>query len=398
VNGGGSTNPKQIMVIAGEVSGDLHAAGLVTAFKALDPDAHFFGVGGTKMAEAGCENLYSVDEVAFLGFTEVIRHIPFIRNMMQRLLRECIKRKPHAVILVDYPGFNLRLAERLKRSSETRPIPILYYISPQVWAWHKSRISKISRLVDKMAVIFDFEVPLYREAGLAVEFVGHPLLEVTRTTQTRPEFREALKIPAEGRLLALLPGSRIQEVRRLLPLFLDTYNKLVQRIPDLRAAVGCSPALDISFYQAILKRRGSDTNRIRLLQNQTSNLQAHSDAALVASGTATLETAILGTPMVMAYKVAPLTYTIGRLMVKIPNIALVNVVAGEKVVPEFIQGGATPEHISDALYILLTSSLHRDKMKSNLERVRRKLGQPGASGRVAEILTTLIQEGSDVAA
>lgn len=388
----------QIMVIAGEVSGDLHAAGLVEAYKSLSPDVHFFGVGGDKMEAAGCENLYHVDEVAFLGFSEVIRHLPFIRKMMNHLVSECRKRKPKALVLVDYPGFNLRFASHLREIDELRNLHILYYISPQVWAWHPSRVPKIAKLVDRMAVIFDFEVPIYRNAGLPTEFVGHPLLEVTRTLLTKDEFRQSLQINPDDPLLALLPGSRKQEVKRLFALFLKTYERLLRRIPNLKAAVGCSPSLDRSYYQKISTQEGLNSGSIAFLYEQTSDLQAHSDAVLVASGTATLETAILGTPMVMAYKVSPLTYMLGRFLVKIPNIALVNVVAGEKIIPEFVQGEAKPESISEVLYTLLLSSLHREKMKSNLDRVRQKLGERGASRKAAAMLHSMIQESADHAA
>lgn len=391
-------NSEQIMIIAGEVSGDLHTAGLVEAFKRLAPNVHFFGVGGDRMADAGCENLYHVDDVAFLGFTEVIRHLPFIRRIMNNLLSECRERKPKALVLVDYPGFNVRFASRLRQIDELQNIHILYYISPQVWAWRASRIPKIARLIDRMAVIFDFEVPIYRNAGLQTEFVGHPLLEVTRPLQTKEAFRQSLGIHPDNPLLALLPGSRKQEVKRLFPLFLKTYTRLMHRIPNLKAAVACSPSLDVAFYQKLSDQEGLTGGSVSFLFNQTSDLQAHSDAVLVASGTATLETAILATPMVMAYKVAPLTYMVGRFLVKIPHIALVNVVAGEKVIPEFVQNEATPENIANELFTILTDSSCRERMISELDRVRQKLGDPGASRRVADMLYSMIQETADHAA
>lgn len=378
------------MIIAGEVSGDLHSSGLLKEYRALHPEARFFGVGGENMSAAGCELIYSVEQVAFLGLAEVIKHLPFIRRMTRKLLSAALTRKPKAVVLVDYPGFNLHFAAKLRRHPALRDIPILYYISPQVWAWRASRVHKIARLVDRIAVIFDFEVPLYEAVGLKTDFVGHPLLEISRTATSREAFYQQHRWNTERPLLALLPGSRFQEVKRLLPVFIETYRILSQRIPDLQAGIGCSPTVDVAFYQRILARGDSVSDQVVLLQNQTHDLQAHSDASLVASGTATLETAILGTPMVMAYRVAPLTYGIGRRLVKIPHIALVNVVAGKKIVPEFIQTAAEPRRIAAELEDLLKNEARRRAMIADLNAVRSRLGEPGASRRVARILSQIV--------
>ncbi|TKJ42502.1 lipid-A-disaccharide synthase [candidate division LCP-89 bacterium B3_LCP] len=385
-----ATASDSIMIIAGEVSGDLHASGLIKAFGELEPNIRFFGVGGERMKDAGCENVYSVDDVAFVGFTEVIQHLPFIYRMRKTLLNECLAKKPRAVVLVDYPGFNLNFAQKLRKHPLLKDTPVLYYISPQVWAWHASRIKKIARLVDRLAVIFDFEVPLYREAGLKTDFVGHPLLEVTASSLTNEEFRHSLGAELGIPLLGLLPGSRLQEIRRLLPVFLETYLYLKKEIPDIKTAIACSPAVEESIYQDIMDHFGTAVDNIPLLYNQTADLQAHSDVVLVASGTATLETAILGTPLVMAYRVSPITYLIGKKLVKIPHIALVNVVAGKKIIPEFIQGQATPDNISEELGNILNDSNRCDSMKADLEQVKEKLGSAGASDNVAKILQSMI--------
>ncbi len=377
------------MIIAGEVSGDLHASRMIAEFTRVRPGARFLGVGGEKMKAEGCELLYNVEEVAFLGFVEVIAHLPFIKRMMKRLLDECQQRRPDAVVLVDYPGFNLRFADRLRRLPGFEKIPILYYISPQVWAWHASRVPKIAKLVDRIAVIFDFEKPIYDAVGLKADFVGHPLLETIRTETKRKDFCESISISPDDPLLALLPGSRLQEVKRLFPLFLRSFAILKNEIQNLRAAVGCSPALDIAIYKDILHEEGL-LEEVQVIQGNTSDLQSHADAALVASGTATLETAIMQTPMIMAYKVAPLTYWIGRFLIKIPNIALVNVVAGERIVPELIQGDATPNKIASELAILFQNPERRKTMVDDLSRVREKLGEPGASKRVADILYSMV--------
>lgn len=381
----------EVMIIAGEVSGDQHAAGLVREFTSLMPGFHFFGVGGDCLAEEGCENLFHVQEVAFLGFTEVIRHLPFIRKIIKRLLREYQRRNPAALVLVDYPGFNLRFAERVRSLPDLRHIPMLYYISPQVWAWHASRVNKIAQLVDRIAVIFDFEAPIYERAGLKADFVGHPILESNAQIEDRETFRRRLNISQDTPMLALLPGSREQEIRRLFPIFLRTYRLLKQKKSSLKAIVACSPAVDESLYRKLMKREGLSEEEITLLYAQITNIQSHSDVALVASGTATLETAIRLTPMVMAYKVSPVTYWIGKSLIKIPNIALVNVVAGKKVIPEFIQQEANPKTIAEEIILLLDDPIRRQKMIEELAEVKKKLGEPGASKKTAKILSEMIQ-------
>jgi lipid-A-disaccharide synthase len=341
------------------------------------------------MAAEGLEVLFHVRDIGFLGFVEVVRHLPFIRRMMRTLLEECRRRRPRAIVLVDYPGFNLRFAKALRRIPELSATPVLYYISPQVWAWHASRVPEIARLVDRMAVIFDFEVPIYQKAGLQVDFVGHPLLEVVRPVGSADELRRELNLPVNSPLLALMPGSRLQEVRGLFPLFLQTYKLLHGEFPNLTALVGCSPTVGQTIYDDILLS-AEMAGGIRLLNDMTYDILAHSNVALVASGTVTLETAILGTPLVMAYRVSPLTYTIGRKLVKIPNLALVNVVAGKRVVPEFVQGEAQPHLLAAELSSLLRDATRRDAMRKELYQVREKLGNPGASRNTAAILNSMI--------
>jgi lipid-A-disaccharide synthase len=365
---------------------------LLREFKQRHSSAQSFGAGGDRMDEQGCEILYHIRDISFLGLVEVIRHLPFIRRMMDSLINACRQRQPQAIVLVDYPGFNLHFARRLRKAPDTKHIPILYYISPQVWAWHASRVQAIARLVDRMAVIFDFEAEIYRAAGLRADFVGHPLLEVAQPAQTKESFRREIGVPDEAPLIALLPGSRKQEVRRLFPLFARTFVELRARIPTLQCLVGCSPMLTETFYEHTLAEAGLTTSGLRLLFGKTYDLLASSQVALAASGTVTLEAAIIGTPLVMAYRVAPLTYWIGRRLVKIPDIALVNVVAGRRVVPEFIQRAATERRLADELYGLLTDAERRQKMVADLAQVRDKLGTPGASFRVAVLLDEMIEE------
>ncbi|MCX6639161.1 MAG: lipid-A-disaccharide synthase [bacterium] len=389
------TKFQQIMIIAGEVSGDLHASGLIREFNLLRGDCHFFGVGGDLMADAGCENLYSVREVAFLGFVEVIRHLPFIRKMMNTLVAACLKRRPQVLVLVDYPGFNLRFAARLRKYPELKNLPILYYVSPQVWAWHSSRIPQIARLVNRMAVIFDFEAPLYESVGLRTDFVGHPLLDNLVIRKEKEAFRQEFSIKRHELLIALLPGSRKQEVSNLLPIFLQAYELLKLRFPNLHAMVGGASALSPEFYTDIMDRVGYRDDRVRILSGQTYDLVNAADLALVASGTATLETAIIGTPLIMAYKMSPLSFQLAKHLVKIPNVALVNIVAGKQIVPECLQRDAVPDKLADEAATLLTDPVRRKEMIAELAIVKQKLGAPGASKRVAAILQEMIGGGTD---
>lgn len=383
---------KQILIVAGEASGDLHASGLIREFKGSASGFHFFGCGGDRMAGEGCEILFHIRDLAFLGLVEVLRHLPFLRRMMRRLLQECVVRKPAAVVLVDYPGFNLRFAKAIRSNTELREIPILYYISPQVWAWRADRVPVIARLVDRMAVIFDFETTIYRTAGLRTDFVGHPLLEVAKAGASSEQLRSSFEIPRDAPLLVLLPGSREQEVKRLLPLFLDTFRLLLRDFPGLCALVGCAETVPYELYRKIAEMRNLGSERVTFIQNRTYDGIAAGDVVLAASGTVTLETAILGTPLVMAYKVSPITYWFGKHLVKIPDIALVNVVAGKRIVPEFIQKEADPERIREAVAVLLRDPARRERMKSEFAAVRAKLGEPGSSVRTARILFEMIRE------
>ncbi len=363
---------------------------MLREFQKLRPELRFFGCGGDRLAQQGCDIRFHIKDIAFLGFVEVLKHLPFIRRMMRSLLHECLERRPQAVVLVDYPGFNLRFARKMRKTPQLAQIPLLYYISPQVWAWHASRIPQIARLVDRMAVIFDFELPLYQAAGLHTDFVGHPLLEVVQTAISAADFRAKLNLSPDDSLLALLPGSRRQEVGRLFPLFLNTFRRLRKNFPKLRAVVACAPDLDQSLYRSIMAAHKFEESDILLLRGLTYDILAHSDVALVASGTATLETAILGTPLVMAYRVSPLTYLLGRFLVKIPNLALVNVVAGKRIIPEFVQNRANPASLAAELTSLLKDSVRRQEMAAELAQVKAKLGAPGASRKVAAILNEMI--------
>jgi lipid-A-disaccharide synthase len=371
------------LIVAGEASGDLHGAGLVHELKRLAPEAEIFGIGGDGMAAAGMELLFHIRDMAVIGFTEVLRHLRFFRRVMRTLEDEVARRRPAVAVLIDYPGFNLRFAARLRARYETPP-KILYYIAPQVWAWGAKRIPKMAQFVDKMAVVFPFEVALFQSAGIPTEFVGHPLLEGLRPKLNTGEFFARYQIDASRPLLGLLPGSRKQELERLLPDMAATARLLRQTIPDLQIVVAMAPTLPETLYRAWIK-----DDDIRLVANATYEVMRDSNACLVCSGTATLETACFGTPLVVVYRVSRLSYEIGKRIVKLPHIGLVNVVAGKKIVPEFIQNDFVPERVAPALEKFMQDDDYRAETQSALAEVRTKLGTPGASRRTAELILQL---------
>lgn len=369
-----------LLIVAGEASGDLHGGRLVHALKTLAPECKIFGIGGEHMAREGMELLFHIRDMAVVGFTEVIRHLPFLRKVMRTLEEEIAARKPRVAILIDYPGFNLRLAERLR----ARGIKTLFYIAPQVWAWGAGRIPKMARLLDEMAVVFPFEVELFEKAGLPTTFVGHPLLEGLQPQLARADFFQRCAFEAGRPLLGLLPGSRAHEIERLLPVMIATAQLLKTRLPQLQIGVAQAPSLPRSLYERYL----SDP-AIQLIDNATYELMRESTACLVCSGTATLETACFGTPLAIVYRISRLSYEIGKRLVKLPHIGLVNVVAGRKIAPEFVQNAFTPEAAAAALQPLLTDPSARERMSAELLQVRERLGTPGASERTAQMALRL---------
>lgn len=372
--------PPTILIIAGEASGDLHGARLVQALKAASPDSHIFGIGGDGMAAAGMELLFHIRDMAVVGFSEVIRHLPFLRKVMATLIAETERRQPGVAILIDYPGFNLRLAKRLRE----RGIKILYYIAPQVWAWGAKRIPQMAKLVDEMAVVFPFEAPLFSNAGLRTHFVGHPLLEGLSPKLTQQDFFSVNGFVKHKPLLGLLPGSRQHEITRLLPDMIATAQLLRARHPDLQIGVGQAPTLPESLYRQFIAH-----HEIKLIPNGTYELMRDSTACIVCSGTATLETACFGTPLAIVYRVSRLSYEIGRRVVKLPYIGLVNVVAGRKIAPEFVQNDFRPQAVAEALSPYLQHSQKREQFCRELAQMRNHLGTPGASQRTAAIALRL---------
>jgi lipid-A-disaccharide synthase len=368
------------MMIAGEASGDLHGAGVVRELKRRFSDVDIYGIGGDKMKTAGMQLIFHVRELAFMGFVEVLKQLPMLRAVQKTLEILLRGRKPDVVVLIDYPGFNIRFA----RVAQSYGVKIVYYISPQVWAWHKSRVKKMKGLIDKMLVVFPFEVDMYNSEGIDVEFVGHPLLEVLTEPQDRKSFCMRYGLDAEKPIVGLMPGSRRQELERIFPAMLGA-SRILQKNFGAQPVVALAPTIDLDYVQSFLH----DDFPISLVRFATYDVMGNSDVALVTSGTATLETACFKTPMVVVYKTSFLTYIIGRLLVKVSNIGLVNIVAGKRIVPELIQSRATPDRMAREAAKILHDGQLRQKMVQELGIIRERLGTVGASKRVADAICAL---------
>lgn len=374
--------PPRILIVAGEASGDLHGSAVVRSLKAIAPAVEVAGIGGDRMKAEGMELLHHIRDLSFMGFLEVVRNLGTIRRLEKKLALALQVRRPDVVVLIDYPGFNLRFA----RAAKSRGIPVLYYISPQVWAWHKGRVKTMRGLVDRMEVVFPFEVEIYRKAGIDVEFVGHPLVERISVRCTREDFFRRHGLAPERRLLALLPGSRRQEIERIFPVMLSA-SAALQRGRDLQTAIGVAPNLG----REILAPQMPTGTKATLVENGTYELMAYADAAIVTSGTATLEAGWFGTPMAVVYRTSALTFLIGRLLVDVPYIGLVNIVAGRKIVPEFVQGAMTPQALEREVGRMLDDEEYASSIRRDLSVIRKKLGGPGASERVARDILRLAE-------
>lgn len=373
-----------VMIVAGEASGDLHGAHLVAAMKEMQPQLTFCGVGGKELAVQGMESLYDAAKLAVVGISEVFDNLGDIRAAMRILEDRMRKRRPQLLVLIDFPDFNLMLAAKAKRLQ----IPVFYYISPQVWAWRSGRVRKIARLVDRMAVILPFEKEFYRQRGVDVDFVGHPLLDSVKPTLTRSAFLAKHDISPTAKVVGLLPGSRKREVAGMLPVFLEAAHLIKKEIQDVVFVIPLASTLSIDD----LKRHGlHDTELdVRIIADGRYDLMAACDAVMAVSGTVTLELAILGVPMLVAYRISPLTYILGRLLVKVKYASLANLVAGREIVPELIQHQLTPEKIVQILLPFLLDHEKNTAMRLALAEVCRKLGEPGASKRAAALALELM--------
>ncbi len=377
----------QILIVAGEASGDAHAADLVAALKARRPELTFFGMGGSRLAAQGVELLFGAHEVSVMGITEVLPKIPRILQVMGGLARAATERRPACAILVDIPDFNLRLAARLKKLG----IPVAYYVSPMIWAWRRGRVKKIARLVDRMLCILPFEEDFYREAGVPARYVGSPVVEQVPSPNTAIAFRQRLGLPENAPTLALLPGSRLSEIRRILPAMVGAAKRLVTERPGLQVVVPVAPSIP---PEEILSRFTGSGLQPVLVEGRAPEVVGASDAAIVVSGTATLEAGLMQRPFVVVYRVSLLTYWVGRMLVKVAHVALVNLLAGRRVVPELLQGEMTPERIAGEIRRLWDPGAPREELLQGLAEMRGKLGETGAAARAAESVLELIPPAS----
>lgn len=369
---------REVLVIAGEASGDLHAAGFARALTRLRPDLHVAGMGGRNMRAAGVEVLEDAETMAVMGFVEVLRKVPHHWAMLRQLERRMAAGGVGLLVTIDYPGFNMKVAAAARRHG----VPVLYYITPQVWAWGANRLPKLARLISKAAVILPFEEALLRQHGIDATFVGHPLLDRAADLPSQREARHALGIAGDARVLALFPGSRVQEIHRHLDDFVATARLVEARHPGLEVVVSVAPTVQL------------DTARCpyRQVHDASFTVLRAADAALCKSGTTTLEAAVAGCPLVVAYRTSAWTYAIARRAVKIPYIGLVNVVAGREIAREFVQDALVPADVADALEDLLRlGGATRTVQLEALGTVRDALGTPGAAARVAAMAAALVR-------
>ncbi|HOK89023.1 MAG TPA: lipid-A-disaccharide synthase [Candidatus Hydrogenedentes bacterium] len=366
---------KRLFFIAGEPSGDMHAARLIAAIRDLRPGWRVSGYGGERMRDAGMELRFDLASMAVMGIVEVARHLGTIRHLFNDLRDTLDRERPDALVLVDYPGFNLRAAAMAR----DRNIPVIYYISPQVWAWKKKRIHTIARVVDRMLVILPFERELYQKVGVPCDYVGHPLLD-------DPFLADPPSLEGRPPVLAVLPGSREQEIRRIGPAMMETARRYLERHPETRLV---SAAVDDARARQI--RDMAPDLPLEVMVNGMREVLAQARGALVASGTATLQTALAGVPMLVVYRMHPVTFLLAACVVRVPHISLVNLLAGREIVPEILQGRARPDVLLPALESIMATGDRRDRMARDLRELRERLGGPGASERAAEILIRAVE-------
>ncbi len=367
-----------LLVIAGEDSGDLHGAELLRELKVRRPDLRIIGVGGPRMSPYLDRKLADVKDLAVVGFIEVIKHLPHLNRLFEQILAAAREEGISGALLIDYPGFNLRLAKALRK--QLPAVKLHQYVCPQVWAWKKGRIPDLGRTLDTLYCLFDFEPDLFRGYPVDARFVGHPLVELVKPECDRATFLAEAGLDPARPLVALLPGSRTGEIQHLLPPMAELALRWRQERPEIQWVLPVAPTLDPAFVQAYL-----GDAPVVLVQGRTYAARAHAAAALVASGTATLETALLGTPFAILYRLNWLTYQVARRIVKVPHFGLANVVAGREVAPELLQGEVNPERLGQELSRLLEPEAAQ-RIRAELGDVRGHLGEPGAAGRVAEDL------------
>jgi len=371
-------NAKRIMIVAGEASGDLHGGNLVQAMHQIDPSLRFYGIGGKKLKAAGVELIADSADMAVVGLTEVVSKLGMILKVMAQLKASLKADRPDLIILIDYPDFNLSLAKAAKKYG----VRVFYYISPQVWAWRRGRIGKIKKIVDKMAVILPFEASLYNKAGVDATFVGHPLLDVVRAKYSREEALRRFGLREGITTVGILPGSRQSEVVRLLPEMLMAAEIIEKKLSSVQFVLPLADTLETHFVSNIIRQYPI---KVKVIPDEIYDVIGCADIAMVASGTATLETALMGTPMIIIYKVSAPSYYVGKMVINVDHIGLVNIMAGKTIVPELIQEAAIPEAIAAEVIDILTNRERMDDIKTELSKIRDMLGSPGAAVRAAHL-------------
>jgi lipid-A-disaccharide synthase len=377
---------RRVMIVTGEASGDMHGANLIEAAAKVDPDLRFFGVGGAHMAKAGCEILISGEKLAVMGLVEVLGHLPSVWRAYRRLKKILNgPQKPDALVLIDFAEFNLLLAAQAKKAG----VPVLYYVSPQVWAWRRGRVRRIASVVDRLAAIFPFEPELYEGLDIDVKYVGHPLLDEFGITLDRDSFLRQHGLDPAVPVVGLFPGSRKNELRYIFDTIMQTAVELHEKHPDIQFLLPVASSFRRQELEALVAPHDLP---ITLVTEDVYNVINACDAIISVSGTVTLQIALVGTPMTIVYKMAPLSYAVGRRLIRVPHIGLANIVAGREVVREFIQDDAMPKRIAGEIDTILSQSGYNRAMRDGLAVVRQRLGEGGCAARVARMVSEMIRE------
>jgi len=368
---------KQLLIICGEASGELHAAGLVKELKKLDPEIKVSGIGSELLRNAGGETFYDIKGLSVMGFSDVFRKLPKFLSLKKLILAKIKAENPDAIIFVDFSGFNLRLARKINNS-----IPAIYYVSPQVWASRPGRINTIKKYIKKVIVLFKFEKEFYKKYGVEVDWTGHPLLDIVKPTMLKEELLSNLKLANDRTTLALFPGSRKQEVERILPVMLKSAN-LIAKTLNAQFVIAKSMQIGWDTYNRLIKNSGLD---VKMVEGKPYDCINIADFCLVCSGTATLETAIMGKPFVVIYKTGLLNYLLYRSLIKVPFIGIINIISGKKIIPEFIQFKACPVKIANYVIRALGNPAELKSIQNNLAKIKSSLGEPGATSRAASLI------------
>ncbi|MGK5094093.1 lipid-A-disaccharide synthase [Deltaproteobacteria bacterium TL4] len=374
----------KLLIVAGEASGDTHGASLIQGLKQHHPDMDIYGIGGPKMLRAGLRPYYTLEVLQVNGFIEVLRHLPRLYRVFYRLCASMDQEKPDAVLLVDYPGFNLKLAIRAKR----RDIPVIFFNSPQIWAWRKKRLQTIVRVVDLMIVLLPFEEAIYQEAGVNVRFVGHPLLDEQVSESRLQQFKKDFQLEHASPIITIAPGSRPSEIERHLPVVMQTLSLLGQKYQNAKFLVPVAETLNVEKIRAELGPIGAP---VQLVQHQFLECLHAADVAIVSSGTATLQTGLSLTPFVIIYRVSSLSFWIAKKLAQISYLGLVNILADRLIIPELLQKEMTPARIVEEVAHILSDSSYRDTMVANLKTIRVKLGESGAYGKAVLHINTFLK-------